>query len=109
MPTTLYFIENWPSLFSLLEIRRSAITPSTALHAFAPVCTLRRTSLSPSSRLRTLPLPDTRNCLPESVSSPPARFQLFPLDAYLQHLRLLYVNFQPVSGKQPVPLLQCLL
>ena len=32
--------------FSLLEIRRSAITPSTDLHAFAPACTLRRTSLS---------------------------------------------------------------
>ena len=31
--------------FSLLEIRRSAITPSTALHAFAPACALRRTSL----------------------------------------------------------------
>ena len=32
--------------FSLFEIRRSAITPSTALHAFATGCTLRRTSLS---------------------------------------------------------------
>ena len=32
--------------FSLLEIRRSAITPSTALHAFAPAYALRRTSLS---------------------------------------------------------------
>ena len=32
--------------FSFLEIRRSAITPSTALHAIAPACTLRRTSLS---------------------------------------------------------------
>ena len=32
--------------FSLFEIRRSAITPSTDLHAFAPACTLRRTSLS---------------------------------------------------------------
>ena len=31
------------------------------------------TYLSPSSRIRTLPLLDTRNCLPESVSSPPAR------------------------------------
>ena len=31
--------------FSLFEIRRSAITPSTDLHAFAPACTLRRTSL----------------------------------------------------------------
>ena len=32
--------------FSLFEIRRSAITPSIALHTFAPACTLRRTSLS---------------------------------------------------------------
>ena len=32
--------------FSLFEIRQSAITPSTAIHAFAPACTLRRTSLS---------------------------------------------------------------
>ena len=32
--------------FSLFEIRRSVISPSTALHAFAPACTLRRTSLS---------------------------------------------------------------
>ena len=32
--------------FSLFEIHRSAITPSTAFHAFAPACTLRRTSLS---------------------------------------------------------------
>ena len=32
--------------FSLFEICRSAITPSTDLHAFAPACTLRRTSLS---------------------------------------------------------------
>ena len=31
--------------FSLFEIRRSAITPSNALHAFAPACTLRRTIL----------------------------------------------------------------
>ena len=33
---------------SLFEIRRSATTPSTALHAFAPACALRSTSLSPS-------------------------------------------------------------
>ena len=59
--------------FNLFEIRRTAITPSTALHAFAPACSLRRTSLSPSSRLRTLPLIGTRNCPVESVSSPPAR------------------------------------
>ena len=32
--------------FSLFEISRSAITPSTTLHAFAPACSLRRTSLS---------------------------------------------------------------
>ena len=30
---------------SLYEIRPSAITPSTALNAFAPICALRRTSL----------------------------------------------------------------
>ena len=54
------------------EIRRSAITPSTALRTFAPACALRRTSLSPSSRPLTLPLLDTQNCPPESVSSPPA-------------------------------------
>ena len=64
--------------FSLLEIRRSAIIPSTALNAFAPACTHRRTSLSPSSRLRTLPLLDTQNCPPESVSFPPARCQALP-------------------------------
>ena len=58
--------------FSLFEIRRTAITPSTAPHAFAPACSLRRTSLSLSSRLRTLPLLGTRNCPVESVSSPPA-------------------------------------
>ena len=32
--------------FNLYEIRRSAITPSTALDAFAPTCALRRTPLS---------------------------------------------------------------
>ena len=68
--------------FSLFEIRRSATTPSTALHAFAPVCALRRTplslSLSPSSRLRTLPLPGTRNCPPEYVSSPPSECPALP-------------------------------
>ena len=32
--------------FSLFEIRRSAITPSTTLHTFAPTCALRRSSLS---------------------------------------------------------------
>ena len=42
-------------LFSLFEIRRSAITPSTALHAFAPACTLRRTSLSVFQSPRTAP------------------------------------------------------
>ena len=36
-------------------------------------------------------------------------FQEYPLVAYVQRFRLLYVNFQSVSGKQPVPLLQCLL
>ena len=33
-------------LFILFEIRRSAITPSTALQTIAPACTLRRTSFS---------------------------------------------------------------
>ena len=42
--------------FSLFEICRCAITPSTALHTFALACTLRRTPLAPSSCLRTLPL-----------------------------------------------------
>ena len=32
--------------FSLLESRRSTFSPSTALHAFAPACTLRSTPLS---------------------------------------------------------------
>ena len=32
--------------FSLFQIRQSTITPSTALHAFAPACTLRLTSIS---------------------------------------------------------------
>ena len=66
--------------FSLLEIRRSAITPSTAAmlstRSLQPV--LFDVPLSPSSRLRTLPLLDTRNCLPESVSSPPARCPALP-------------------------------
>ena len=64
----------------LFVIRRSAITPSIALHAFAPACSLRRTSLSLSlpSRLRTLPLLCTRKCSPESVSSPLARCPTLP-------------------------------
>ena len=47
--------------FSLFEIRRSAITPSTALHAFAPACTLQRTSLSLSLSL-SLRLPVSAIC-----------------------------------------------
>ena len=65
-------------LFSLFEIRRSAITPSTALHVFAPTCALRRTSLSLSSHLRTRPLLGTRNGCPESASFPPARCPALP-------------------------------
>ena len=42
--------------FSLFEIRQSAITPSTALHAFALACTLRRTSLSVFPSPHTAPL-----------------------------------------------------
>ena len=56
---------------------RSAITPSTDLHAFAPACTL-AVPLSPTSRHHTLPLLGTRNCPPESVSSPPARCPALP-------------------------------
>ena len=53
--------------FRVLEIRRSAITPQllstrSLLHVLFDV------PLSPSSRLRTLPLLDTCNCPPESVS-----------------------------------------
>ena len=60
--------------FSLLEIHRSAITPSTALHAFAPACTLRRTSLSFFPSPHTAPLRYTRviaawlECFPEKLS-----------------------------------------
>ena len=74
--------------FSLLEIRRSAITPSTALHAFAPACTLRR-------RLYlSLRLPVSAHCpswVRETVSLSqfiPLQLdvQLFPREAYVQHL-----------------------
>ena len=41
--------------FRLFEIRRSAITSSTALHAFSPACTLRRTFLSVFPSLHTAP------------------------------------------------------
>ena len=40
---------------SLCEIRRSAITPSTALHAFAPACAIRRTSISVFPSPHTVP------------------------------------------------------
>ena len=51
--------------FSLLNIRPSVITTSTALHAFAPACALRRTpSLSLYPPLRTIPLLNTRICPP---------------------------------------------
>ena len=90
---------------SLFEIRRSAITPSTALHAFAPACSLRRTSLSlslsPSSRLRTLLLLCTRKCSPESVSSLKLDVQLFPLVAYVQHFRLPWFIFSPCQVNSP--------
>ena len=61
--------------FSLLNIRRSVITTSTALHAFAPACALRRTpSFSLYPPLRTIPLLNTRICPPVvswGVSSSP--------------------------------------
>ena len=51
--------------FSLLNIRRSVITTSTALYAFAPACALRRTpSFSLYPPLRTIPLLNTRICPP---------------------------------------------
>ena len=76
--------------FSLFEIRRTSITPSTALHAFAPACTLRRTSfsLSPHSRLRHLPLLGTRTCPLRQFLPLQLDVQLVPLVAYVQHFRL---------------------
>ena len=95
--------------FSLFEIRRSAITPSTALHAFAPACTLRRTSLSPSFRLRTRLHLGTRNCPVDSVSFPPARCQALPSGGLCTALPLFSVQLQPAFDKQPVPLLHCIM
>ena len=63
--------------FSFFEIRRSAITPSTALIAFAPACALRRTSLSVFPSPHTVP-PRYTKLSPESVSSPPARCPALP-------------------------------
>ena len=58
--------------FSLFEILRSAIIPQLlSTRSLRPV--LFAILLSPSSRLRTLPLLDTRKCPPDSVSAPPAR------------------------------------
>ena len=63
--------------FSLFEICRSAITHQLlSTRSLWPV--LFDVPLSPSSRLHTLPLLGTRNCLLESVSSPPARCQVLP-------------------------------
>ena len=59
--------------FSLFEIRRSAITPSTALHAFCSglhSSTYLSLSVFPSPHTVHL---GTRNCLVDSVSFPPAR------------------------------------
>ena len=72
--------------FSLFEIRPFAITPSTAIHVFAPACALRRSlgvHLSPSSHLRRMPFLDTQNYPPESVSSPPARCPALPGESSL--------------------------
>ena len=63
--------------FSLLEIHRSAITPQL-LSTRSLRHVLFGVPLSPSSRLRTLPLLGTRNCSVGSVSSPPARFPALP-------------------------------
>ena len=56
--------------FSLFEIRRSAITPSTDLHAFAPACALRRTSLFVFPSPHTAPPRYTK--LPRCVSFSPS-------------------------------------
>ena len=64
--------------------------------------------LSPSSRLRTLPLLGTRNCPPESFSSPPARCPALPSGCLCVALpsSLGYVSARVCSGKQTVPLRQ---
>ena len=59
--------------FSLFEIRRSAITPSTALHAFPPACALRRTSLSVFPSPQTASPRYTKMSSWVSFSRPPAR------------------------------------
>ena len=80
---------------------RSAGPPSPpqllSTHSLRPVLFV--VPPSSSSRLCTLPFLGTRNCPPESVYSLQLDDQLFPLVAYVQQLRLLYVNFQHVSGK----------
>ena len=72
--------------FSLFEIRPFTITPSTAIHVFAPACALGRSlgvHLSTSSHLRRMPFLDTQNYPPESVSSPPARCPALPGESSL--------------------------
>ena len=68
---------SWPCPLVFL---RSAGPPSPpqllSMRSFRPV--LFDVPLSPSSRLRTLPLLGTRNCPVESVSSPPARCPALP-------------------------------
>ena len=80
--------------FSLFEIRRSAITPSTALHTFAPACSLRRTSLSIFASPHTAHPRYTR-LSPESVSSPPALCPALPYGGLCAALPFLYTRKAP--------------
>ena len=84
--------------FRLLNIRRSVITTSTALHAFAPACALRRTpslSLSPSPH-----------------NTPPKSTNLFPLSqslvAYVLYFRLPRLSFTQSLVTNSVSCSSCL-
>ena len=65
--------------FSLFEIRRSAITPSTARHVFAPACALRRRPMPTSSSV----FPSPHNALPRYKKNLLSQFVPLQLDVQL--------------------------
>ena len=68
---------SWPCPLVFLRSAGPSSPPQLlSTRSFRPV--LFDVPPSPSSCLRTLPLLDTQNCPPESVSSPPARCPAFP-------------------------------
>ena len=85
--------------FSLLNIRRSVITTSTALHAFAPACALRRT---PSLSLYP----------PSPHNTPPKYTNLSPLSqslvAYVLYFRLPRLSFPQSLVTNSVSCSSCL-